>query len=70
VKNIRGKGLMIGIELDTEAFDIVPLGLENGILLNIVANKVIRLLPPLIITQTEVDEMIKRLAKTVQKKFS
>lgn len=70
VKNIRNIGLMIGIELDTEAFDIVPLGLKNGVLLNIVANKVIRLLPPLIITEAEVDEMVVRLQKTIEDKFA
>lgn len=69
VKNFRGRGLMLGVELDTEAFDIVPLGLKHGILLNIVANKVVRLLPPLIITEKEVDAMIARLKETIDHKY-
>ncbi|MDF2529339.1 MAG: argD [Gammaproteobacteria bacterium] len=61
VVDIRGKGLMIGIELDRQAMGIMPLTLKHGLLFNIVANKVIRLLPPLIITQQEADEIVKRL---------
>ncbi|MDF2939967.1 MAG: argD [Gammaproteobacteria bacterium] len=61
VIEIRGKGLMIGIELDRPAMAIMPLTLKHGLLFNIVANKVIRLLPPLIITQQEADEIVKRL---------
>lgn len=61
IADIRGKGLMIGIELDQNAFGIMPLTLKHGILFNIVANKVIRLIPPLIITQDDADEIVKRV---------
>jgi acetylornithine aminotransferase len=61
VVEIRGKGLMIGIELDRQAMGIMPLTLKHGLLFNIVANKVIRLLPPLIISEQEADEIVKRL---------
>ena len=49
VKNIRGKGLMIGIELNLEANHLRQRALEKGLLLNVTQGNVIRLLPPLII---------------------
>lgn len=65
VKAIRGKGYMIGIELDRPANDIRALGLENQILFNITAETVVRLLPPLIINEDEIDELVKRLTLTI-----
>lgn len=65
VKAIRGKGFMIGIELDRPANDIRALGLANGVLFNITADTVIRLLPPLIINEDEIDELVKRLTLTI-----
>jgi acetylornithine aminotransferase len=65
VKAIRGKGYMIGIELDRPANDIRALGLANGVLFNITAETVIRLLPPLIINEEEIDELVKRLTLTI-----
>ncbi|QDP71512.1 aspartate aminotransferase family protein [Legionella israelensis] len=65
VKEIRGKGYMLGIELDRSAMDIRPLALANGILFNVTAEKVIRLLPPLIMDENEMDELVKRLTKTI-----
>jgi acetylornithine aminotransferase len=65
VKAIRGKGFMIGIELDRPANDMRAVGLSNGILFNITADTVIRLLPPLIINEEEIDELVKRLALTI-----
>jgi acetylornithine aminotransferase len=66
IRGIRGKGYMLGIELDRPANDIKMIGLENEILLNVTAESVIRLLPPLIITPDEIDELIKRLVKSIQ----
>ncbi|WP_454781496.1 acetylornithine/succinylornithine family transaminase [Legionella sp. WA2022007384] len=65
VKAIRGKGYMIGIELDRPAMDMRLLGLDNGILFNITADTVVRLLPPLIINEDEIDELVKRLTLTI-----
>lgn len=65
VKAIRGKGFMIGIELDRPALDIRTIGLANGLLFNITADTVIRLLPPLIINEEEIDELVKRLTLTI-----
>ncbi|CAM2738007.1 aspartate aminotransferase family protein [Legionella worsleiensis] len=65
VKAIRGKGFMIGIELDRPANDMRALGLEQGLLFNITADTVVRLLPPLIITEDEIDELVRRLTRTI-----
>ena len=53
VKEIRGKGLMIGIELDRPCGDLVGRGFESGLLVNVTADSVVRLLPPLNLTDDE-----------------
>ena len=58
VKNIRGHGLMIGIELNIPCAQIVDLALEKKLLLNVTADSVIRLLPPLITNQEQADKII------------
>ncbi len=55
VKEVRGRGLMIGIELNTECANIVKSLLDKGVLVNCTNNNVIRLLPPLILNKEEVD---------------
>jgi acetylornithine/N-succinyldiaminopimelate aminotransferase len=65
VKAIRGKGYMIGIELDRPATDMRSIGLANGVIFNITADTVVRLLPPLIINEEEIDELVKRLTLTI-----
>jgi acetylornithine/N-succinyldiaminopimelate aminotransferase len=61
VKEIRGAGLMWGMELSRDAGPVVPAGLERGVVVNRTAETVVRLLPPLVITQPEVDEALDRL---------
>lgn len=65
VRSIRGKGYMLGIELDRPAMDIKMIGLENQLLLNVTAESVIRLLPPLIISESEIDTLVERLVKSI-----
>ncbi len=65
VIEVRGKGLMIGVELDRPCMELTAIGLKHKILFNITANKVIRLLPPLIINQEEADEIVRRLDLTI-----
>lgn len=65
VKAIRGKGFMIGVELDRPAADMRELGLKNGLIFNITADTVIRLLPPLIINEEEINTLVTRLTKTI-----
>ncbi len=66
VHEIRGKGLMIGIELDRPCGDIVSLGLEAGLLVNVTAERVVRLLPPLILSAAEADTLADGLAGIIR----
>jgi acetylornithine aminotransferase/acetylornithine/N-succinyldiaminopimelate aminotransferase len=61
VKEVRGAGLMWGLELTRDAAPVVPAALEHGVVVNRTAERVVRLLPPLIITEAEVDEALGRL---------
>jgi acetylornithine/N-succinyldiaminopimelate aminotransferase len=61
LKNIRGAGCMIGIELDRECAPIVEAMRKRGVLINCTNSNVIRLLPPLIIKEEHVDHFIKEL---------
>lgn len=67
VVDIRGDGLMIGIELDRPGGDLVGQGIEAGLLINVTADKVIRLLPALIYSDAEARELVTRLAALVRK---
>lgn len=62
---IRGRGLMLGVELPKNCLPIPTIGLKHKILLNVVNNNTIRLLPALIIKEQEIDELVKRLVRTV-----
>ena len=66
VKGIRGMGLMIGIELNSPCGDLVAKGLEKGILINVAADKVIRLLPPLTITDEEAEQICDIVCELVE----
>ena len=66
VKDIRGQGLMIGIELDRACGAIMQRALDVGLLLSVTADTVVRLLPPLIITQAEADELISILVPLIK----
>ena len=66
VKEIRGKGLMLGIELDRPCGDIVRRGLEAGLVTNVTADKVIRLVPPLIYAEAEAKHLVATLAPIVK----
>lgn len=61
IKEIRGVGLMWGLELTRDATPVVQEGLARGVIVNRTAEKVVRLLPPLVITETEIDEAVGRL---------
>ncbi len=62
VEEIRGQGLLIGIELDRPCGDLVSLALDEGLLINVTADRVIRLLPPLIITDEQADLLTEKLS--------
>lgn len=63
---IRGHGLMIGIELDRPCGDLVSRALETGLLINVTADKVVRLLPPLNFSIEEGRELVSRLSQLVR----
>jgi acetylornithine aminotransferase len=67
VKEIRGQGLMLGVELDRPCGAIMTQALQAGLLLSVTADSVVRLVPPLIITAAEADEIVSILAPIIQK---
>ena len=58
IKEIRGKGLIIGCEVDRDATSLVPKGLEAGFLFNVTVGTVIRLLPPLVVDKEMIDKFL------------
>ncbi len=56
IKTVRGRGLILGMELDFAGAEIVHKALQRGLLINCTADKVLRFLPPLIVTREEIDE--------------
>jgi acetylornithine aminotransferase len=66
VQEIRGKGLMLGIELDADVNHLKIEALEKGVLLNVTRNRVIRLLPPLIIDQSQAEQIVEVVCSLVE----
>ena len=66
VRDIRGQGLMIGIELAKPCGELVKQALEQNLLINVTAGNVIRLLPPLIIDQALADQIIDQVSALVE----
>jgi len=66
IRAIRGQGLMIGIELDRPCGDLVKQALAQGLLINVTADSVIRLLPPLIMSRDEAQQMLDILCPLVK----
>ncbi len=68
LSEIRGQGLMIGVELTNPCAELVQQALEMGMLINVTADKVIRLLPPLTIGTDEIDQIVANIATLVKQK--
>ena len=66
VHEIRGRGLMIGIELDGSCAQLVPQALDAGVLINVTAGRVVRLLPPLTFTSEQADRLVEVLAPLIR----
>ena len=64
---IRNSGLMIGIELDRSCGELVSQGLAAGLLINVTADTVVRLLPPLVINQDEAQQLVDILVPLIKK---
>lgn len=65
VKAIRARGLMMGIELDQPCGELVELALHEGLLINVTAGQVVRLLPPLTLTDEEAELLISKLSQLI-----
>jgi len=70
IVDIRGRGLMIGIELKKPCKELAKEALKNGLLINVTESNVIRLLPPLIISEEEVETLTKRLIPIINEFIS
>lgn len=65
VTSVRGLGLMLAIQLDRACGELVTLALEEGLLINVTAENVIRLLPPLVTTPEDADHIVGLLCALV-----
>lgn len=63
---VRGQGLMIGIQLDRPCAELVPAALAQGLLINVTAESVVRLLPPLITSEKQADQLVSKLSSLVR----
>jgi acetylornithine aminotransferase len=70
VLEVRGMGMMIGVELDRPCGEIVKTALERGLVTNVTADSVIRLLPPLVMNADEGRQVVERLAPIVREFLS
>ena len=66
VNEIRGKGLMLGIQLDRPCAVLVQRALDNGLLINVTADSVVRLLPPLILSDEQADILCKQVCELIE----
>lgn len=66
VKEVRGKGLILGVELKIEGGSLVKEMMQRGILINCTMGNVLRFLPPLIVNQEEIDRVSETLEKVFQ----
>ena len=66
VIEIRGRGLMIGIELDRPCAEIVEVALKEKLLVNVASGNVVRLLPPLILKDEEATMLVEKLSVIIK----
>ncbi len=66
VTTVRNAGLMIGIELDRPCGELVKMALAAKLLINVTADNVVRLLPPLVMNESEAKELVQRLAVVIK----
>ena len=65
LRQIRGTGLMLGIELSCDCTGLVEAALAEGVVINVTGNNTVRLLPPLILSDAEADTLVERVANTI-----
>ncbi|MFT3804847.1 MAG: aspartate aminotransferase family protein [Burkholderiaceae bacterium] len=66
LREVRGRGLMIGVELDRPCGELVASALQAGLIINVTADTVIRLLPPLIFSKANADELVDKLVPLIR----
>jgi acetylornithine/N-succinyldiaminopimelate aminotransferase len=66
ITDVRGMGLMIGVEFDRPCGELVKRALDAGVVLNVTADNVIRMLPPLIMSEAEARELLERLVPVLE----
>lgn len=66
VVDVRGQGLMIAVELDSACAELVGIALERGLLINVTAERVIRLLPPLVLENEHMEQIARTIADLVR----
>ncbi|HBU65307.1 MAG TPA: aspartate aminotransferase family protein, partial [Alcanivorax sp.] len=66
VTGVRGRGLMIGVQLDRDCGELVGRAREAGLLINVTAGSVVRLLPPLVINDDELRFLVDTLAQVIR----
>lgn len=66
VKDIRGKGLMIGIELDQPCAQLVEQAWQKGLIINVTAGNTVRLLPPLIINEEQIEQLLNTVSELIR----
>ncbi|MBS1824933.1 MAG: aspartate aminotransferase family protein [Acidobacteria bacterium] len=67
IKEVRGQGLMLGVEIEFPCKQFVTDALAEGLLINVTHEKVVRMLPPYIITEREVDRAVRGLTRVFKK---
>ena len=65
VREVRGHGLMLGIQLEQPCAELMTAALAQGLLINVTGNNVVRLLPPMILSDEEAGQLLERLDKTL-----
>ena len=66
VVDIRGKGLMIGLELDRPCAELVAQARERELLINVTAGNTLRLLPPFILTEAEAEQLVSGVVELIR----
>ena len=66
IKDIRAAGLLIGIELEDDCGELVSQALDNGLLINVTAGNVIRLLPPFVMTDDQATKLVTELSSLIK----
>lgn len=70
VREIRGKGLMLGVELEKDCLDIVKIALGKRLLVNVTAGNVVRMLPPLVTSDVEAAQMVELASQSIREFLS